>query len=60
MENASMKLLRFSYRFIRVVGSFPIEEPPQDAGISQRPKRGRFEEEPGCGGFPTAMTRREK
>jgi hypothetical protein len=55
-----MKLLRFSYRFIRVVGSSPIEEPPQDAGISQRPKRGRFEEEPGCGGFPTAVTRREK
>ena len=35
-----MKLLRFSYRFIRVVGSSPAEEPPQDAGVSRRPKRG--------------------
>jgi hypothetical protein len=54
-----MKLLCFSYRFIRVVDVFSIEVSPRDAGVSWRPKRGGFEEEPGCGGYPTAMTRRK-
>ena len=33
---------------------------PRDAGVSRRPKRGGFEEEPGCGGYPTAMTQRSE
>jgi len=43
-----------------VVDPSPIGEMPRDAGVSRRPKRGGFEEEPGCGGFPTAVTRRRR
>ena len=36
---------------IMVVDISSAGEMPRDAGISRRPKRGGFEEEPGCG-FP--------
>jgi len=54
-----LRLFWFSYRFIRVVDTSPIWEMPRDVGVSRRPKRGGFEEKPGCGGYPTAVTRRK-